>query len=367
MNYLQTEIQRSGIFLLPLRIFMGLAWMRVGMEKLFDPQWHSGEEIRLFFSEQLQNGDVVFPFYQSLIHSMFEPAAGLLAGIILFAELYVGFAILFGCFTNFALIGGIFMNLNFMLVGSANPSIFYILIQAVLLGTNSGAVLGLDKWFSQRIKSWFLVAQPDYSFKNFTMHPFVLLAAAGVTFTSGLISVAYVKDKSFQTPDDPGLALGALCLVAGIMLCILAFRAHSTRKGTPSTNLSIYPYPENPYPEKFHAPSPRVEMGQNFSRALYAQEQPNSQAAPQMSVNDFATVLVPHNMVDTTVRDMKDVRETRRPLQSDAVHRNTKPAHTPATNILHDAINEMSTLLVPHNLSSKGAAAGINSSSSRLS
>jgi len=59
-------------------------------------------------------------------------------------EVMIGCAILLGAWTTPALLVAIGLNLNFMLAGQTNPSVFYILVELVLLSAGAGALLGVD-------------------------------------------------------------------------------------------------------------------------------------------------------------------------------------------------------------------------------
>lgn len=322
MNFLKNEFRRVGIVLLPLRIFMGLAWIAVSLDKLFDPQWYNGEILRLFFQEQVQNGDVLFPFYQSLILSVFEPYAALFSGIIVFAELYCGLAILLGCFTNLALMGGIFMSLNILLAGRVNLSAFYILAQVVLLGMNSGSVLGLDSLISRKIQSRFLVAQKEGAKSGRAIHPLALVCMAGIIFSIGFLSLLYTQEIAAGGSEDPSLSIVALCLMMIGTLVIALFRALTS----------------------YVRDSPGKES-EPVNPKAYASIMP----MPTMTVNDFATVLVPHNVADTTVRQPASFAN----MQSAMINRTAiaQPYSANPPRTIQEAYSEMSTVLVPHNMS----------------
>lgn len=338
MNYLKNEFQQISIFLLPVRLFIGLAWMRAGLEKLSDPQWYSGDTITLFFQEQIQNGDAVFPFYQSLVLSVFEPNAGILAGIILFAEFYVGVAILLGCFTNLALVGGIFMNLNFLLAGSANPSIFYIVIQAFLLFMGSGTVLSIDSFISQKLNLPFIVAQKESPNPFISMHHSVLAILAGIMFAMGLWSTIYVQDLTLSRPDDPALSVILLCVMAGTLFSILAIRAWSTlNEGSDQSE---------------YMPLESVPTMHRQPEGLTWHSVPT---IPQISVNNYATLLVPHNIAGTAINKPATLATKKTAMAARA----TKVSKTTQSSIDHKArtvletSNEVSTLLTPYILLEK--------------
>ena len=65
-------------------------------------------------------------------------------------QLLTGLALVTGTLTRAALLGGLVMNLNFLLAGAPNPSAFYLIIQAALLATGAGATLSVDAWRARR-------------------------------------------------------------------------------------------------------------------------------------------------------------------------------------------------------------------------
>lgn len=159
-DQLRADLHSERIILLPVRAFIGLGWLRAGVEKLIDPQWLDGASLHTFLSGQLTENRVAFPFYEALIQSLFLPQAQILSWIVLIGQLLAGLAILAGCFTSAALVGGLFMNLNFLLAGEPNPSAFYLVIQMALLLTNTGAILGIDVCLGRVRQLAWLTARP---------------------------------------------------------------------------------------------------------------------------------------------------------------------------------------------------------------
>lgn len=157
---LRNDLHSERIWLLPVRAFIGLGWLRAGAEKLVDPGWLSGESLSAFLAEQRAEGQVVFPFYDGLIAAVFLPHAQSLSWLLLIGQLLAGLAIVAGCLSAAALLGSLFMNLNFLLVGEPNPSAFYLVIQLALLLSNAGAVIGLDAWLGRHPRLAWLAARP---------------------------------------------------------------------------------------------------------------------------------------------------------------------------------------------------------------
>src|SRR4028119_729300 len=42
------ELSKDGAYLLPLRLFIGMGWLRAGSEKIPDPGWEDGTELTAF-------------------------------------------------------------------------------------------------------------------------------------------------------------------------------------------------------------------------------------------------------------------------------------------------------------------------------
>jgi thiosulfate dehydrogenase (quinone) large subunit len=144
LGWISSETSKDGAALLPLRLFIALGWLRALAEKITNPAWFDGTALSSFLSAQLQGDHVVFPAYAWLISHVFLPGAPVLAWIILIGQIMVGLGMVFGAFSRGALLGGLFMNLNFIAAGMPSPSVFYVVMQIMLLFSNAGRVFGLD-------------------------------------------------------------------------------------------------------------------------------------------------------------------------------------------------------------------------------
>lgn len=102
---------------------------------------------------------MVFPFYRALVTDVFLPNAALLGWGVMLGELLARVAILVVMFSNAALLGGQFMNLNFVLAGVPNPSAFYIIIQLTLFTGVVGAIVGMDAFLGRHLKTPLIVVQ----------------------------------------------------------------------------------------------------------------------------------------------------------------------------------------------------------------
>ena len=75
------------------------------------------------------------------------PLARFFGKLIAFGETTVGIALILGAFTGLAAVTGAFMNLNFMLAGSASTNPVLLLLGFLLvLAWKTAGYIGLDRW-----------------------------------------------------------------------------------------------------------------------------------------------------------------------------------------------------------------------------
>ena len=194
-TYIRNELSNDRIYLVPLRLFIGIGWLRAFAEKAVDSGWRDGTAVVGFLNQQMETGQIVFPAYQTLVTEAFLPHATALAWIIMVGQLLAGVAIVLGGFTSAGLLGGLFMNLNFLFAGATEPSVFYIVIQLLLLLMGAGAVLGVDQWLSRTVRQPLLVAQPNAN----GWCPLLATRAKGVMLIALAVagfSLAHVTDWS---------------------------------------------------------------------------------------------------------------------------------------------------------------------------
>lgn len=226
-NDIRFQLQSSAIYAVPLRIFIGLGWLRAGVEKVIDGNWRSGEATSTFLADHLRDGHIAFGFYETLVSDVFLPAATAMAIIIIVGELLAGAAILSGTFTNAALLGGIFMNLNFLLAGETNPSAFYLIIQMTLLVTGAGSVLGFDRVLSRTWTQGWLVAQPAASLRS-DLRPY--FAGIGLSLVVAIYAAFHVQTTDPRASvEDPAMLLVILSLLSCFWLVIAIARARVDR------------------------------------------------------------------------------------------------------------------------------------------
>ena len=201
------QTKPEAALLLPLRLFIGLGWLRAGLEKLLYSDVVSAAWLTDFFVGQLDDGLVVFPLYAALIETVFIPYAPIISVLVVVIQLSIGVAIITGTFTQIALIWGILLNLSFVLAGVPDPSAFYLVIQAVLFTANAGAILGTDASLSKRIPFILLCAQPYLDLTHSRADRRTLLGMGTLFALIGISALPFVRDFSPKSVHDPAMIL----------------------------------------------------------------------------------------------------------------------------------------------------------------
>lgn len=222
IKFVYSNAQKRDANLLPLRLFIGLGWLRAAVEKGIDPDWYSDVALLHFFAERIAEGNIVFPFYLNLMTGSFTEYAAFLSTLIVVGEFFVGLAILFGLWTIPALIAGLFMNLNFILAGSVNPSAFYIIIQLVLLNSKVGHVFGIDGLFAS-----FGLFQPTgvYSILTLRYRRTICFLCALITGSFALSMIPYIRTfDPAQSIEDVAMLLLILLSLGTVQFMLLGIR-----------------------------------------------------------------------------------------------------------------------------------------------
>ena len=210
------ETLQEGVYLVPVRAFIGIGWLRAFAEKAIDPGWRDGTRLMAFLEHQLDAGRIVVPPYQALVTDVFLSHALTLAWIVTLGQLLAGIAIASGTLTTAALLGGIFMNLNFLLAGAPDPSAFYIVIQAALWLSGAGTILGVDAWIAARQ----LGHRPSPAFAT----P-VATVLASLSIGIVVYAVAHIRDWTpAGSVHDPAAVLAVLAAMAATWFTVLALR-----------------------------------------------------------------------------------------------------------------------------------------------
>src|SRR5213083_2141562 len=99
----------------PARLYAGYFFLKYGMEK-FNGGF-GGASLHETLTKWADGS--AYDFYRPFLSRVVIPHAGLFAHLVLYGEILVGSALLLGCATRLAAIGGIFLCLNFLFASGA--------------------------------------------------------------------------------------------------------------------------------------------------------------------------------------------------------------------------------------------------------
>jgi len=145
---------RAGLVWLPIRLFLGFAWLEAGIHKATGPGWlDGGAALKGYWTAAVAvsdtgKGQITYDWYREFItfllngghYSWFAP-------LIVAGEIAVGLGLIFGILTGFAAFFGAFMNMSYLLAGSAstNPVLFALAV-GVMMAWKVAGYYGVDRW-----------------------------------------------------------------------------------------------------------------------------------------------------------------------------------------------------------------------------
>ena len=140
---------------MPARLYAGYFFLKYGLEKL------NGNFGGATLHETLVKwaGGEAYDFYEPFLHKVAIPHAGVFAHLVVFGEMAVGAALLLGCATRLAALGGIFLCVNFLLAGGTpllgtDPPVVFSLLLVTVYATAAGRSLGLDSLLKRKLPRW---------------------------------------------------------------------------------------------------------------------------------------------------------------------------------------------------------------------
>jgi thiosulfate dehydrogenase (quinone) large subunit len=145
---------RAGLFWLPVRIFLGFSWLEAGYHKFSGEGWiDGGGALAGYWKAAVAIPDqgrpaITFEWYRSFLQLLLDNGAEKwFAWLITFGEMAVGIGLLIGLLTGFAAFFGAFMNMSFLLAGSAstNPVLFTLAI-GLMLAWKVAGYYGVDRY-----------------------------------------------------------------------------------------------------------------------------------------------------------------------------------------------------------------------------
>ena len=144
----------SALYLLPLRLSVGVAFLVAGQSKIAAGNWGAAYESTLleFVSSNLASA---YGFYRPFLESVVIPHAGKFAVLVAWGEILVGVSIFLGLFTRFGAAVGMFMVLNYTFalgLGIWVPGLESLFIWSLFtfMVCSAGRAMGVDQVLRSR-------------------------------------------------------------------------------------------------------------------------------------------------------------------------------------------------------------------------
>jgi thiosulfate dehydrogenase (quinone) large subunit len=156
-RFLFSDTRMAPVWLL-IRIYVGWAWLEAGWHKVetVGPGNYivDGSGILAFWTRiaaipaSPAKPAITYDWYRGFIQLLIDNHAEAVMGkVIAFGETAVGVGLILGAFVGIAAVGGAFMNLNFMLAGSASTNPVMLLLGFLLvLAWKTAGYIGLDRF-----------------------------------------------------------------------------------------------------------------------------------------------------------------------------------------------------------------------------
>ena len=145
---------RAGLFWLPIRLFVGFSWLEAGWHKFTDPEWtQGGAALRAYWERAASVPEqgrppITYEWYRDFINTLLAGGhESWFSWVVTLGELAIGLALIFGALTGIAAFFGAFMNMSFLLAGSAstNPVMFALAV-GLMLAWRVAGYYGLDRY-----------------------------------------------------------------------------------------------------------------------------------------------------------------------------------------------------------------------------
>lgn len=157
-RFLFSDTRLAPVWFL-VRLYVGFSWLDAGWHKIIDTGAQTnyiinGNGIYAFWQRIAAipaapaNPPIAYGWYRGYIQFMIDSHwEGVFGKLIAFGETAVGLGLILGAFVGIAAVGGAFMNLNFMLAGSASTNPVLLLLGFLLvLAWKTAGFIGFDRY-----------------------------------------------------------------------------------------------------------------------------------------------------------------------------------------------------------------------------
>ena len=148
-----SDVRFAWIWLI-LRVYVGYEWLEAGLEKLGNPAWTStGEGLKSYWARSVAvpatgKPPITYDWYRDFLSGLLTSGSYTwFAKLVVFGEIAVGIALIVGAFVGIAAFFGAFMNLNFMLAGSASTNpVLFLFAGLFVLAWKTAGFWGFDRF-----------------------------------------------------------------------------------------------------------------------------------------------------------------------------------------------------------------------------
>ena len=150
---------RMAIVWLILRVYVGYSWVDAGWHKILDTGAKTnyiidGSGLLAFWNRIAAvpaapaKPVILYDWYRGFIQFLIDSHAEVFMGkVVAFGETAVGIGLILGAFVGVAALAGGFMNMNFMLAGSASSNpVLLVLAIVLILAWKTAGYIGLDRF-----------------------------------------------------------------------------------------------------------------------------------------------------------------------------------------------------------------------------
>jgi thiosulfate dehydrogenase [quinone] large subunit len=145
---------RAGLMWLPIRLFLGFTWLEAGLHKASAPGWlDGGTALKGYWTAAVTvsntgSGPITYDWYRGFLSFLLNGGHySWFAPLIVVGEIAVGLGLIFGLLTGFAAFFGSFMNMSYLLAGTASTNpIMFALAVGVMVAWKVAGYYGLDRY-----------------------------------------------------------------------------------------------------------------------------------------------------------------------------------------------------------------------------
>lgn len=193
---LEARVRGHPSWVIFVELFLGFGWLRAAIAKIISSDWWSGDPIREFAA---LHADETLPYYEPVIEHIIAPAVVLVAIATVAIQLFIASTILSGWKIHWGLLVATALNINIIVAGGVDPSIFYLMLQGALA-------------------LWLIETKPD-SERSESLSKMVLRVGAAIA----ILSAPFVRTlQPKHVIEDPAAVLTTygVCLVVATAISL---------------------------------------------------------------------------------------------------------------------------------------------------